>query len=175
MRIITLGFFAMCLAGCGNSNETPADLSSAHDMSAAVDMTAGGGDMTSVQPFNMAGKVFCYGGPLCSTSSATPVCCDGKVDGGFTDTCVASANACSTMDSSAHSYACGQAADCTPGQICCGATGTSGSGKMFLDGTTCATSCPAGQTQLCVTASECKTGTSCKGADITGRDVGLCQ
>jgi len=54
-------------------------------------------------------------------------------------------------------------------------TGMSSSGKEYLDGTSCAASCPSGQTQLCVTASECKTGTSCVGADLTGRDVGLCQ
>jgi hypothetical protein len=173
MRLITLGMMAACFAGCGNNNETPADLSTGADMSAAVDMVAGG-DM-AVTPFNMPGKVYCYDAPLCTTPGATSVCCDARVDGGFTDSCVASAQACTNIDPSAHAYACGQAADCPGGQICCGATSTSGTGKMSLAGSTCMASCPAGQTQLCVTASECKTGTHCTGADITGRDVGLCQ
>ena len=167
-----MSFLVLAVGGCGNNSETPADLSStAHDMSAAVDMA--GGDMKPVTPFNMPGKVYCYNGPLCSTTSATPICCDEGTDGGFSDTCVANAAACSGTD--AKTFACGQAADCGAGMVCCGAVGTSSKGKMFIDSTTCATTCGTGLTQLCVTASECKTGTSCVGADVSGRDIGLCQ
>jgi len=139
-----------------------------------MDMT-GSTDMKTVTPYNMPGKVDCYGTP-CTVASANPVCCDAPVDGGdFSDTCVASAQACLAMSSSAKTFACGQAADCTAGQICCGNIGMSSSGKSYFVSTMCAPSCPSGNTQLCVTANECKSGTQCTGAYISGRDVGLCQ
>jgi hypothetical protein len=104
------------------------------------------------------------------------VCCDSKTDGGFADTCVPNAQACLAMDSQAKTFACGQAADCGTGMICCGTIGMSSSGKKFFSSTSCAASCATGDTQLCVAASECKTaGAHCVGQTITGRDVGLCQ
>jgi hypothetical protein len=147
----------------------------AADMQVAMDLT-GGGDLTAVTPFNMPGQVFCYGGPLCSTTSASPVCCDSKTDGGFSESCVANAAACLAMDAQAKTFACGQKADCGGGMVCCGSIGMSSSGKKFFMSTSCAASCGTGQTQLCVTAAECSTsGAHCVGQTITGRDVGLCQ
>ena len=171
----TLLLMAACLVGgCGGNNNS-SDGGGGADMHVATDMTAGG-DMTAVTPFNMPGKVFCYSGPLCSTSSAMPICCDSKGDGGFSDTCVATAAACVAMDAQAKTFACGQAADCGTGMVCCGDIGTSNSGKKFFSSTVCAASCTSTETQLCVTASECKTsGASCVGQTITGRNVGLCQ
>jgi hypothetical protein len=163
-----------CIAGCGDSGSST-DMGMA-DMQSGMDLSASSGDLLMVTPFNMPGSVFCYSGALCSTSSATPVCCDSKTDGGFADSCVANAAACLAMDSQAKTFACGQAADCGQGMVCCGAIGTSGSGKKFFTSTTCAASCGSGETQLCVSATECKTsGAHCVGQTITGRDVGLCQ
>lgn len=173
MRLSLSLVIAVCLVGCGSSDDNMGSV----DMSASAMDLAGGGtaDLSMVTPFNMPGKVFCYDNLLCSTSSANPVCCDARADGGFSDTCVASVAACTASDPQATAYQCGQAADCGSGMVCCGTIGTSKSGKMFFQGTTCAASCGSGQTQLCVTAAECKTGTSCVGQSITGRDVGLCK
>lgn len=176
MRLdLTFVLVMSCFAGCGGSNDTPADLSMSADLHVAADLSGGSGDLSAVAPFNMPGKVFCYNGPLCTTSGATPVCCDSKTDAGFADTCVANAAACTAMDSTAKTFACGQAADCGAGMVCCGTGGTSSGGKPFLDSTACAASCATGETQLCVTAAECKTGTTCAGMDVTGRDVGYCM
>ena len=127
--------------------------------------------MTAIQPYNMPGKIFCYGSLTCS--SPMQVCCDLRVsaDGGssFMTSCAANAAACPT---GAATYECGQAADCGSGQVCCGTQGTSGKG---LKSTQCAASCGTGQIQLCVTKTECKTGTMCVGADLSGRDVGVCM
>ena len=174
MRASFILLAALFVAGCGD--DTTSNGGNA-DMSAAVDMTSGGGgDMTAITPFNMPGSVYCYGGPLCSTSSAMPICCDAKGDGGFTDSCVATATACTAMAPQASTFACGQAADCGSGMVCCGDIGTSKSGKKFFNDTVCASSCSASQTQLCVTATECKTsGAMCVGQTISGRNVGLCQ
>ncbi|HEX8950668.1 MAG TPA: hypothetical protein VF945_02430 [Polyangia bacterium] len=146
-------------------------------MSVVADMTASSGDMTMVTPFNMPGFVFCYSGPLCSTTSATPICCDIKnPDGGFNNSCVATAGACTAIDPQAKTFACGQAADCGAGMVCCGDIGTSNSGKKFFNSTTCAASCGSTLKQLCVTKAECTaTGVSCVGQTITGRNVGICQ
>ncbi len=172
MRTLVALAAVTCVVGCGNSGST-SDMGI--DMSASADLSASR-DMTMVTPFNMPGQVYCYSGPLCGTTSATPVCCDSKTDGGFADSCVASAAACLAMDSQAKTFACGQAADCGSGMVCCGDIGTSMSGKKFFNSTTCAASCTGTQTQLCVTASECKaSGVSCVGQTITGRNVGLCQ
>lgn len=175
MRPLLVFISLSCVIGCGNS-DTSTDMA-APDLSASMDLTvSSSGDMTLVTPYNMPGKVFCYSGPACMTSSATPVCCDSKGDGGFADTCVANAAACVAMDPQAKTFACGQAADCGTGMVCCGSTGTSSSGKTFFNSTTCAASCAAPLKQLCVTAGECKTsGASCVGQTITGRAVGICQ
>jgi hypothetical protein len=173
---LSLGLIVVaCLVGCGNSDNGN-DLG-APDMSAVADLsTAASGDMTVIAPFNMPGSVFCYTGPLCSTSSADKVCCDSKGDGGFSDSCVPSAQACLAMDAQAKTFECGQAADCTGNKLCCGTIGMSSGGKPFFTSTQCAASCATGDTQLCVTASECKTsGAKCVGQTITGRNVGLCQ
>lgn len=176
MKTSLLLVAAACLVGCGDSNNAndmgTADLSA----SAGADLSASA-DMTMVQPFNMPGSVFCYSGPLCSTTSAMPICCDSKnPDGGFADSCVATATACTAMDPKAKTFACGQAADCGSGQICCGSLGMSSTGKTFFNSTYCAASCTGTDKQLCVTATECKaSGVSCVGQTITGRDVGLCQ
>ena len=175
MRTTLILMAAFLVGGCGD--DTTSNGGGA-DMHVAADMTSGGGgaDMTAIAPFNMPGKVFCYSGPLCSTTSAMPVCCDSKGDAGFSDTCVANATACTAMDSGAKTFACGQAADCGSGMVCCGDIGTSNSGKKFFSDTVCAASCGSSQTQLCVTAAECKTsGATCVGQTITGRNVGLCQ
>jgi hypothetical protein len=165
---------AACFVGCGDSGNTN-DMGGADLSASAADLTSGG-DMTKIVPFNMPGSIYCYSGPLCSTSSANKVCCDSKTDGGFSDACVPTAAQCLAMDSMAKTFECGQAADCASGQICCGDITTSSSGKKGFKSTSCATSCTSTQTQLCVTAAECKaSGVSCVGADITGRDVGLCQ
>ena len=177
MRPILLLLAAtLSVVGC-NDAATTNDMAVAADMHAASDLTASAsGDMTAVAPFNMPGSIFCYSGPVCSTTSASPVCCDSRTDGGFADTCVASAASCLAMDSQAKTFQCGQAADCGAGMICCGSVGTSSSGKPFLNSTSCAASCASGDKQLCVAASECKTsGASCVGQSITGRDIGLCQ
>lgn len=169
-----LAFIAIIgIAGCGDSNSS-SDLGGAADMSASAADLSGAGDMTKIVPYNMPGTVFCYD-TTCSTTSPKPICCDSRADGGFSDSCTATAQACLATDSTAKTFACGQAADCGSGMVCCGDIGTSNSGKKFFNSTTCAASCTSTQTQLCVTASECKTGTSCVGAAITGRDVGLCQ
>jgi hypothetical protein len=173
MRLLSTLIAATCIIGCNDSGSAT-DMGMA-DLSVAMDLSASA-DMTMIAPFNMPGQVFCYSGPLCSTSSAKPVCCDSKTDGGFADSCVPNAGVCLAMDSQAKTFACGQAADCGSGMICCGSIGTSNSGKPFFNSTSCAASCATGQTQLCVTASECKaSGTSCVGQTITGRDVGLCK
>lgn len=175
-RFPLLLILAACFTGCGDSGSTsaPVDLSAA-----AADLATGGGpavDMRTVTPYNMPGKVFCYGSLTCSTTSASPVCCDTRADGGFSDACVATVSACTAMDPQARAYQCGQAADCGTGMVCCGTTGMSGSGKQFLSATTCAASCTGTQTQLCVTATECKTsGASCVGEAISGRDIGVCK
>jgi hypothetical protein len=175
MRLVLAFIAAAFVTGCGNS-ETATDQGVVADLQVSMDLSATSGDMTMVSPFNMPGKVFCYGGPLCSTTSATPICCDSKTDGGFSTSCVATAAACLATDAQAKTFRCGQAADCGGGMICCGTIGTSGSGKKFFTSTTCAASCASGDTQLCVTATECKaSGVSCVGQAITGRDVGLCQ
>jgi hypothetical protein len=142
------------------------------DMNAAADMAVTGTDMKVIAPFNMPGEVDCYG-ITCSTTGADPICCDSQVDGGFTDTCVASAGACT--GSSAKTFACGQKADCSGGQVCCGDIGKATSGKQYFKSTTCAASCASPETQLCVNGSECLSGGNCVGADISGRNVGLCQ
>jgi hypothetical protein len=172
MRLSLAIVFATGLACCGNSEEG-AD-SGAMDLSVPMDMSASS-DMPMVVPFNMPGSIDCYGS-TCSTSSASPVCCDSSVDGGFTDTCVASSSACLAMDPQAKAFQCGQAADCSGGQVCCGNLGTSNSGKSYFVATACAASCSSGQTQLCVSTGECKAaGVQCVGATISGRDVGLCK
>lgn len=172
MRLLPL-IAVTCFIGCNNSS-TSADMGGP-DLQAPMDFAVQG-DLSAVAPFNMPGQIDCYNGPLCSTTSATPVCCDARVDGGFTDNCVASATACLAIDPKAKPFACGQAADCGAGMICCGSTGTSSSGKTFFKSTQCATMCASGDTQLCVTATECKTaGAHCLGQSITGRDVGLCK
>ena len=137
---------------------------------------SGGADFASaVTPVNMPGMVDCYG-TNCSTSGADPVCCDSATDGGFADTCVASAAACLATDSSAKTFECGQAADCSGGKVCCGDIGKANSGKSYFKSTSCAASCTSTQTQLCVSASECKSsGAHCIGQSISGRDVGLCE
>ena len=175
MRLSVSILALLCFAGCGNSDNGN-DLG-APDMTATVmDLSASPGDMTMIAPFNMPGSIYCYTGPVCSTSSANKVCCDSKGDGGFSDSCVPSAGACLAMDSQAKTFECGQAADCNGGQICCGTIGTSSSGKPFFTSTQCAASCASGDKQLCVTATECKaSGVSCVGQTITGRNVGLCQ
>ncbi|MCU1280358.1 MAG: hypothetical protein JWM53_3904 [bacterium] len=176
MRLSSSLVFAICVVGCGDSGSTtaPVDLSAA-----APDLATGGGtaaDMKMVTPYNMPGKVFCYGSLTCSTTSASPVCCDTRADGGFSDACVATVAGCAAMDPQARAYQCGQAADCGSGMVCCGTTGMSGSGKPFLSATTCAASCTSAQAQLCVTAAECKTaGASCAGQTLSGRDVGVCK
>lgn len=173
MRTTLLLALLFVSGGCGESDNGKDG--GAGDMHVAMDLAAGGGDMTVITPFNMPGKVFCYSGPLCS--SPTQVCCDSKgADGGFSDTCVASAADCLATDPQAKTFACGQAADCGSGMVCCGSFGTSKTGKKFFESTVCAASCASSETQLCVTTSECKaSGTSCVGQDITGRNVGLCQ
>lgn len=174
MRLI-MTLFIVAASGCGDSGSA-SDLGPADLHVSVMDLSASSADMTMIAPFNMPGKVFCYTGPLCSTTSASPVCCDSKTDGGFADTCVANAAACLAMDSQAKSFQCGQAADCGAGMVCCGDIGMATSGKPFFTSTTCAASCPSGQTQLCVAASECKaSGVSCVGQTITGRNIGLCQ
>jgi len=168
MRLSLALVVAACIAGCGTS-DNGSDMGG--DLAVSMDMTAGV-DMTMVKPFNMAGSVYCYGTLLCATSSPSmKVCCDNRADGGFSDTCVANANACP----GGKTFACGQAADCPASQVCCGDIGTSSSGKKFFNDTVCAASCGSSQTQLCVTAAECKSGTTCVGQSITGRDVGLCM
>ena len=174
MRLL-MPLFIVVASGCGDSGSAndlaPADLQVSMDLSASSSA-----DMTMVAPFNMPGKVFCYSGPTCSTTSANPICCDSKTDGGFADTCVANAGACLAMDSQAKTFQCGQSADCGAAMVCCGNIGMTTSGKPFFTSTACAASCPTGQTQLCVTATECKaTGVACVGQTITGRAVGLCQ
>ncbi len=172
---LCLSLLALCTFGCSDTTTTPTD-GAAPDLSAARDLAAGAQDMAMVMPFNMPGMIDCYNSTPCSTSSATPVCCDSKVDGGFADNCVASANACLAMDPSAKTFACGQAADCGAGMVCCGDIGTSGSGKPFFTDSVCAASCTSNQTQMCVSDGECKTaGTHCLGQTISGRDVGLCK
>ena len=128
MRLTVLAIVVACVAGCGGDSGTSTDLGAADLSASAVDLTTAA-DLSMVAPFNMPGKVFCYTGPMCSTTSANPVCCDSRGDGGFVDTCVASAAACTTMDAQAKAYACGQAADCGSGMVCCGVIGMSGSGK----------------------------------------------
>lgn len=176
MRTSLFFSFVFALAACGGGS-THSDMSmKSVDLSMGPDLSASQPDMTKpVTPYNMPGMVFCYDAPACSTSSAMAVCCDAAgADGGFSDTCVANANACAGTGS--RTYACGQAADCTTGQVCCGTTKTSSSGKLELTGTNCAASCATGQTQLCVTAGECSTsGATCAGQDASGRDVGLCM
>ena len=134
-------------------------------------------DAHPVVPFNMPGMVYCYGTLTCSTTSATPLCCDAEgSDGGFSDTCVADVPTCTATDATAKTFQCGQAADCGAGMVCCGSLGTATSGSSFFNSTTCAASCPAGDTQLCVADGECQTsGTTCMAKDISGRAVGLCQ
>jgi hypothetical protein len=167
--------FVVAVIGCGDNTTD----NGSNDMAVPVikDMAMAPDGMTPVTPFNMPGKVDCYQGLTCTVGSASPICCDAKVDGGtFTDTCVASSAACTASDPKATAYECGQAADCGAGKICCGDIGTSmTSGKKFFRSTSCQTACPGMQTQLCVTAGECKTGTMCTGASISGRDVGLCM
>ena len=166
-----------CVAvGCGDSNGSSdqgvADLSmSSADLSASVP------DMMTVMPYNMPGKVFCYTGPACTTPGAASVCCDSKgADGGFTDSCVASAAVCTNSDPMAKTFECGQAADCGGSKVCCGNITTLSSGKKSFSSTVCAASCTSTQTQLCVTAAECTaSGAKCVGQSITGRAVGLCQ
>jgi hypothetical protein len=182
MRLSTLFsgtvFSALAFLGCGGgSGQTTHDLAMKSDLAVvAGDMSATAADMKAVTPYNMVGSVFCYASTACSTTSANPICCDAEGDGGFTDTCVASAAACTASDSAAHAYQCGQAADCGSGMVCCGTITTSGTSSSHLYATTCAASCGSGETQLCVTSSECTTsGTTCVGKDITGRDVGVCQ
>jgi hypothetical protein len=170
-------FALLAVVGCGDTTSNTSDMPTP-DMSVTThDMAmSGGSDMTMVVPFNMPGQVDCYNSPTCATASATPVCCDSKTDGGFTDNCVASAQACLATDPQAKTFACGQAADCGGGMICCGTIGTSGSGKQFFTSTQCAASCAAGDTQLCVADAECKAAsTHCNGITISGRDVGLCK
>ncbi len=170
MRTLMSFLIVACFVGCGNSDNA-SDMGL--DMSASADLS-GSHDMTMIAPFNMPGQVFCYGTLLCATNSATPVCCDAKTDGGFSDTCTSAATC--AADTQATAYACGQAADCGSGMVCCGDIGMSSSGKKFFKGTSCAASCTSAQTQLCVTAGECKaSGVSCVGQAISGRDVGLCQ
>jgi hypothetical protein len=168
MRISIFFLTTLCFVACGSSSSPTGDSGGPSDMSASA-MDAG--DMKVVTPYNKPGKVDCYQGLTCSTPGSTPICCDSAVDGGFTDTCVASGGC-----SGGTAYQCGQAADCTTGLICCGDIGTSKSGKSYFRGTSCAATCPSGNTQLCVTASECKaSGVQCVGTTISGRDVGLCQ
>lgn len=180
MRLTFICILAAGVVGCG-SNTTNGDMSGADMQSnASMDMAAGGGDAKMVTIYNMPGKIYCYSGTPCSTTSTTPVCCDSKTgpDASFIDSCTATAMACLAMDPKAKTFACGQAADCTGmGMICCGTTGTSKSGTAFLASTQCAASaCASGDTQLCVSDAECKTaGTHCVGQSITGRDIGLCK
>jgi hypothetical protein len=157
--------------GCGAGSTNPDLQAPGNDlaMSAVV-------DMAEHPIFNMPGKVYCYDIPACSTSSATPLCCDIKdADAGFAPQCVASAAACAAIAPKAATYACGQAADCPTGQVCCGDINMTGT-KSYVNKTVCAASCasPTG-TQLCVTGSECKTsGSTCQHVYGSGRDVGIC-
>lgn len=176
MRPLLFIALACGIVGCGDNN-------SSSDMSAAADLSAGGGDlsgapdMTAIMPFNMPGTIFCYDTNCMTSNASMKVCCDSKnPDGGFVDSCVASAGACTATDPMAKTFECGQAADCGTGKVCCGSIGMSSSGKKFFNSTTCAASCTSMQTQLCVTASECTSSTAkCVGQVITGRAVGLCQ
>lgn len=166
-----LAFFLVACGGGSTKTSLPDFTTGPQDLSASPSPDLA---MAPVTPYNDPGNVFCYGTLTCSTTGAAPVCCDEKGDGGsYTDTCVANAAACSGMDST--TYACGQAADCGTGMVCCGTIGTSSSGKPYFSGTTCEASCGSGETQLCVTAGECTSGTSCTGQEISGRKVGLCQ
>jgi hypothetical protein len=161
-----------CVVGCGDSNSS-SDQGVADLSVPGADLPAAVPDMTTVMPYNMPGKVFCYSGPACTTPGSTS---DSRTDGGFADTCVASAGACLAMDSTAKTFECGQAADCGGTKVCCGDITTSNSGKKVFNSTSCAASCTGTQVQLCVTAGECKaSGVSCVGQTITGRAVGLCQ
>jgi hypothetical protein len=172
----TLVVGSLSLLGCGGSSLSKNDFSALADLSAARDLSASQPDMKTITPYNMPGMVYCYDSTPCSTSSASPVCCDAPADGGFADTCVASEAACTTASSEAHAYQCGQAADCGAGRVCCGAITVSSSGASHFTGTSCAASCGTGQTQLCVAASDCTiSDTSCMGKSVSGRDVGLCQ
>lgn len=175
MRPLLFIALACGVVGCGDNNNSSdqgvADLSmSGGDLSASA-------DMTMVMPFNMPGTIFCYDTNCMTSNASMKVCCDAKnPDGGFVDSCVASAATCTATNPMAATFECGQAADCGGGKICCGDIGMSASGKKFFKSTTCSATCTSMQSQLCVTAAECTTsGAKCVGQTITGRNVGLCQ
>lgn len=176
MRVSFVVLVLLGAAACGDDSAVtpPVDLSMTVSNDMAVVQSQP--DIKTVTPFNMPGSVDCYSGPKCSTASATPICCDAKADGGFSDTCVASTGACMAIDPKAKVFACGQAADCGAGMVCCGDNGMASSGKPFIDNSVCAASCTGKTpTQLCVTAAECKTGTTCVGQTVSGRDIGVCM
>jgi hypothetical protein len=72
--------------------------------------------------------------------------------------------------------ACGSAADCSGGDVCCASLGGGGSGSISVGGfnisVSCDKTCPSGGFQLCAKDSECKAGVTCQstmfGASLCG-------
>jgi hypothetical protein len=115
--------------------------------------------------------VFCFGAGSC-TGGPTPVCCDSHVDGGFTDTCVATPAACR-----GDAFECDDGTDCFDG-VCCATTGFNASGGLILLGSRCTTlpetGCRTPERQVCADPGQCS-GNPCVPMHASGRDIGLCN
>jgi hypothetical protein len=102
----------------------------------------------------------------CKTSSpATPARDAGAKDTGTDAASVTHADG-SAGTGGEIGVTCLGSAMCDTGMICCG--------NMAKMSTSCASSCPAGDTQLCKAAAECTQGGACRNLKVMGISFGVC-
>ncbi len=108
-------------------------------------------------------------------------CCESPTSG-TPSTCVAAGSACPVPKSTI--WQCGSAQDCGSGKKCCAHAADGGAVTVQQDtcgpylshfgGTSCETSCAAGELVVCEQQTDCTSGT-CTAVKPKGNDIGVCN
>jgi hypothetical protein len=115
------------------------------------------------------------------TCAAGQQCCETPTSG-TPSTCVAAGSACPVAKSTV--WQCESAQDCGSGKKCCAHAADAGAVTVQQDtcgpylshfsGTSCQTSCTAGELVVCEQQSDCSSGT-CTAVKPKGNDIGVCN